>query len=318
MTILFLFAGLALLAVGGDVLVRGAVAVANRMGVSPLLAGLTIVGFGTSTPELVTSLFAAFDGAPGIAVGNVVGSNIANILLILGISALILPLGIKRAAFLRDGSALWFAALACTAVVLAGTLDRVVGLALVALLVGYIVLAYRSERRPDDALDDPERIRHENEAASVASGIRLPLALGLSVAGIAATVFGARLLVDSASEIARDFGVTETVIGLTVVAIGTSLPELVACIIAALRRQADVAIGNVVGSNIYNIFGILGVTALVHPIAVPAQITAFDVWILLGATALLILFLRTGWTLKRWEGFVFVALYAGYIGLLTI
>ena len=314
MTILLLLTGLTLLAIGGDVLVRGAVAVADRLGVSPLLAGLTIVGFGTSTPELVTSLFAAFDGAPGIAVGNVVGSNIANILLILGVSALILPLAIQRAAFMRDGGALWFAALACTAVVLIGTLDRVVGLVLVALLVGYIVFAYRSERRPNDA----EGLRHESEAASVSSGMNLKLALGLSVAGIAATVFGARLLVDAASDIARDFGVTETVIGLTVVAVGTSLPELVACVIAALRRQADVAIGNVVGSNIYNIFGILGVTALVHPIDIPAEIAAFDIWVLLGTTALLIAFLRTGWTLKRWEGGVFVVLYSAYIGYLTL
>ncbi len=315
MTILLIIIGLILLAVGGDILVRGAVGIASRLGVSPLLAGLTIVGFGTSTPELVTSLFAAFDGAPGIAVGNVVGSNIANILLILGVSALILPLAIDPAAFRRDGLALAAATLACLAAVLLGFLSRPVGFALLALLIGYIIWAYRSERHHPDA----EAAMHEHVAADVASpGTSLIAALGLAVAGIIGTIIGARLLVDGAIEIARDFGVAETVIGLTVVAIGTSLPELVACVIAALRRHPDVVLGNIIGSNIYNLLGILGVTAIVHPIAIPPQIAAFDIWVLLGTTALLGLFLRTGWTLKRWEGGVFLALYAGYVGYLTV
>ncbi len=315
MTILLIIAGLILLAVGGDILVRGAVAIAGWLGVSPLLAGLTIVGFGTSTPELVTSLFAAFDGAPGIAVGNVVGSNIANILLILGISALVLPLAIEPSAFRRDGTALGLATLACLAAVLIGVLSRPVGFILLALLVVYIVWAYRSERLTPDA----EGAKHEHIAKDAGSaGTTLPVAVGLAVLGIAGTILGARLLVDGAIDIARDFGIGETIIGLTVVAVGTSLPELVACVIAALRRHADVAIGNVVGSNIYNILGILGVTAVVRPIDIPAQIAAFDIWVLLAATALLGLFLRTGWTLKRWEGGLFLALYAGYIGYLAL
>lgn len=315
MTIALLLVGLILLAVGGDILVRGAVGIAGRLGVSPLLAGLTIVGFGTSTPELVTSLFAAFDGAPGIAVGNVVGSNIANILLILGVSALILPLAIDPAAFRRDGLALVVATFASLAAVLLGFLSRPIGFALLALLIAYIVWAYRSERRHPD----PEAAMHEHVAAEVTSqGMGLTAALGLAAAGIIGTIIGARLLVDSAIEIARDFGVTETVIGLTVVAVGTSLPELVACVIAALRRHADVALGNIIGSNIYNTLGILGVTAIVHPIAVPPEIASFDIWVLLGTTALLGLFLRTGWVLKRWEGAVFLVLYTGYVGCLTV
>jgi cation:H+ antiporter len=315
MTIFLILVGLVLLAVGGDILVRGAVGVASRLGVSPLLAGLTIVGFGTSTPELVTSLFAAIDGAPGIAVGNVVGSNIANILLILGVSALILPLAIDPAAFKRDGLALAVATLACLAAVLLGFLSRPVGLVLLALLIGYIVWAYRSERRVPDA----EAAMHEHVATDVTSpGMSLIAALGLAAAGIISTIIGARLLVDGAIEIARDFGVTETVIGLTVVAVGTSLPELVACVIAALRRHPDVVLGNIIGSNIYNVLGILGVTAIVHPISIPPEIAAFDIWVLLGTTALLGLFLRTGWTLKRWEGGVFLVLYAGYVAYLTI
>lgn len=315
MTILLIMIGLVLLAIGGDFLVRGAVGISARLGVSPLLAGLTIVGFGTSTPELVTSLFAAFDGAPGIAVGNIVGSNIANILLILGVAALILPLTIDPAAFRRDGLALAIATIACLAAVLFGFLSRSVGVALLALLIGYIVWAYRSERRRPDA----EAAMHEHLAADVtAPGMNLIAALGLAVAGIIGTIIGARLLVDGAIEIARDFGVTETVIGLTVVAVGTSLPELVACIIAALRRHPDVVLGNIIGSNIYNLLGVLGVTAVVHPISIPPEIAAFDIWVLVGTTALLGLFLRTGWTLKRWEGCVFLVLYAGYVGRLTV
>lgn len=315
MTMMLILAGLVLLAVGGDILVRGAVGVASRLGVSPLLAGLTIVGFGTSTPELVTSLFAAFEGAPGIAVGNVVGSNIANILLILGISALILPLAVNPAAFRRDGLALAVATLACLAAVLTGFLGPAIGFGLLALLVGYIVWAYRSERRVPDA----EAVMHEHVAADATTpGLSLLVALGLAVSGIIATIIGARLLVDGAIEIARSVGVTETVIGLTVVAVGTSLPELVACVIAALRRHPDVVLGNVIGSNIYNVLGILGVTALVHPISIPPEIAALDVWVLLGTTALLCLFLRTGWTLKRWEGAVFLVLYAAYIAHLTM
>lgn len=315
MTILFIIFGLILLAVGGDTLVRGAVGIASRLGVSPLLAGLTIVGFGTSTPELVTSLFAAFDEAPGIAVGNVVGSNIANILLILGVSALILPLAVNPAAFRRDGLALVMATLACLAAVLLSFLSRPVGFALLALLIAYIVWAHRSERRRPDA----EAAMHEHVAADASTpGLGLLAALGLAVAGIIGTIIGARLLVDGAIEIARDFGVAETVIGLTVVAVGTSLPELVACVIAAMRRHGDVVLGNIIGSNIYNVLGILGVTAIVHPISIPEEIASFDIWVLLGTTALLGLFLRTGWTLKRWEGGVFLILYAGYVGYLTV
>lgn len=315
MTILLIIIGLILLAVGGDILVRGAVGISTRLGVSPLLAGLTIVGFGTSTPELVTSLFAAFEGAPGIAVGNIVGSNIANILLILGVSALILPLSINQSAFRRDGFALALSTLACLAAVLLGFLNRPVGFALLALLIGYILWAYRSERRQPDA----ETAMHEHVTADVTSPtITLLAALGLAVAGIIGTIIGARLLVDGAIDIARDFGVAETVIGLTVVAVGTSLPELVSCIVAALRRHPDVVLGNIIGSNIYNILGILGVTAIAHPIKIPPEIAAFDIWVLLGTTALLGLFLRTGWTLKRWEGGVFLILYAGYIGYLTV
>lgn len=315
MTIIFILAGLVLLTVGGELLVRGAVGAARALGVSPLLVGLTIVGFGTSTPELVTSLFAALEEAPGIAVGNVVGSNIANILLILGISALIAPLAVQSVAFRRDGIALGGSALACLAAVQLGVIDQLVGIGLVALLITYIGWAYWNERRTPDA----ETVMHEHVAADAASGERsLTVALGLAVVGIGATILGAIMLVDGAIDIARAWGASETLIGLTIVAVGTSLPELVACVIAALRRHADVALGNVIGSNIYNVLGILGITAIVHPISVPAEIARLDIWVLLGATALLLLFLRTGWTLKRWEGGVFLTLYLAYVVYLAL
>jgi cation:H+ antiporter len=314
-TFALLALGLILLTAGGEILVRGAVGAARALGVSPLLVGLTLVGFGTSTPELVTSLTAALNGSPGIAVGNVVGSNIANILLILGVTAAVLPLGILPAAFKRDGMALAASTLACLFAVLLGYLDRWLGVVFVLALVGYIVWAYLNERRAPDA--EAERQEHMAQDAAPAPGTSVPVALVLAGGGIALTILGARFLVTAAIELAQGLGVSDTVIGLTVVAAGTSLPELVACVVAALRRHADVALGNIVGSNIYNVFGILGVTAIVNPIPVPSEIARVDVWVLVGATALLLLFLRTGWTLKRWEGWAFVGLYVAYIAVLV-
>jgi cation:H+ antiporter len=315
MTYLLVVFGLVCLALGGELLVRGAVGVARRLGVSPLLAGLTLVGFGTSTPELVTSLGAAFAGSPGIALGNVVGSNVANILLILGVSALLLPLAVVPGAFRRDSWALMLSTVACVGLALAGEIGRWTGLGLLVVLVAYIVWAYRSERRAGDA----EAEVHEQMAAEIDSWARSLPVLGLmTLVGIAATVVGARLLVDGAITLARQWGVTETVIGLTVVSVGTSLPELVACVVAALRRHADVAVGNVIGSNIYNVFGILGATAAVHPLTVPSEIARFDVWVLAGVTALALVFLRSRWTVERWEGICFLVLYGVYLVVLGV
>jgi cation:H+ antiporter len=308
--------GLVLLTFGGDTLVRGATSAAKALGVSPLLIGLTLVGFGTSTPELVTSLQAAIQGSPGIAVGNVVGSNVANILLILGITALIFPIAADPKAYKRDGWALALATLAAVAVCLYGRLDPVVGGVFVAFLLGYVVLCYLQERKGDDGAE--EKARHEAEAAEFASEKpNLWLALLLAAAGILLTIFGARYLVNGAVVIARDYGISETVIGLTVVAVGTSLPELVTSVIAALKKQSAVALGNIVGSNIYNIAFILGVTALVKPIEVPPEIARLDAWIMLAATALLLATVRSGWRISRREGLLLLALYVGYTGWLA-
>jgi len=313
-TILTLCAGVVLLLGGGEALVRGSVAVAARLGVSRLLIGLTLVGFGTSTPELMASLQAALAGSPGLALGNVVGSNTANILLILGISVVILPTVTERAAFERDGAVLVGASLVLAALVLWGRIGPLAGVGLIGLLGLYTTLAYRAEKRAPAA--PPAQVYGEMADAAHAPAWPLWASALLALAGIAGVVAGAALLVDAATTIARAAGLSETVIGLTLVAVGTSLPELVTGVTAALRRQGDVAFGNVVGSNIFNILGIVGGTALVSPLDVPAQIAAQDIWVMLGATALLVVFATTGWRLSRREGLVFVLGYAAYMVLL--
>lgn len=292
--------GFVLLVAGGEALVRGAVSLAARLGVSPLLIGLTLVGFGTSTPELVTSLQAAFDGRPGIAVGNVVGSNIANILLILGVAVLIAPIAMVRGAFLRDGVALGAATLLCGVVVFYGALDRWLGVVLLAALAVYLVAAYLGDRNaPQTPSDTP--------AGPVWLGLLL------AVGGIAITIVGARLAVDAAVDVALIWGMSETVVGLTIVAVGTSLPELVTSVMAALRREQAIAFGNVVGSNIYNILGILGVTSLVRPIAVPPEIAQLDIWVMAGAAFALLAVVAWRQYIGRAFGLLSLGAYAFYV-----
>lgn len=305
--------GLLLLLLGGELLVRGAVASAKSLGVSPLLIGLTLVGFGTSTPELVTSVTAALNGSPGIAMGNVVGSNTANILFILGLSAVIFPMAVDPKGFKRDAMMLAATALACLGVVLHGRIGMAIGMVFLASLLAYIVFVYRQEQRaPDEAALVAE---HRAEDARKGPG-PMALALAMAVAGIAITIFGARFLVDGSITLAKGLGVSDTIIGLTIVAVGTSMPELVTSVMAALRKHADVAYGNIVGSNIFNVLFILGTTSIIQPIDVPSQIARLDIWVMLAATALLVVFARTGITLQRWEGAVFLGGYAAYTGYL--
>lgn len=306
-----LAAGLILLFGGGEALVRGSVGLAMRLGVSPLLIGLTLVGFGTSTPELVASLEAALFGAPAIAIGNVVGSNIANILLILGVSAAILPIVATGPAFRRDGLVLAGATLLFLVIVLIGAMDRWLGGACLALLLFYVVFGYLSERRSPDS---DVAAMHAAEAADMTpANTSLPFNAMLAVAGIGAVLLGASLLIHSAILVARSFGMSEAIIGLTLVAIGTSLPELATSIMAALKRHGDVAFGNVVGSNIFNILGIAGATALVTPITVPREIISFDIWVMLACTAFLIVFGMSGWRISRVGGALLLIAYGSYI-----
>ncbi|MEM8571682.1 MAG: calcium/sodium antiporter [Pseudomonadota bacterium] len=320
--ILLLGAGLVLLVGGGELLVRGSVGVATRFGVSPLVIGLTLVGFGTSTPELVTSLQAALGGYPGIAYGNIVGSTIANTLLILGATAVICPVFVKRAALKRDGVAMLSVILIFAVLGLTMPLERWIGAVFVAGLAGYIWLAFHQESQGAEpgAVHDKSKALKEAEAALTppvkeTGSVLIPLVM--AIVGIGAVVAGGAFFVDGAVALARILGISETVIGLTVVALGTSLPELVTSVMAAMRKETDVAFGNIVGSNMYNILGIGGATAMVAPGPIPTDIANFDSLVMLGVTALVIYFTYSGRTLERWEGSVLLVGYVGYIALVV-
>jgi cation:H+ antiporter len=314
---LLLVLGLVLLIAGGDLLVRGAVRIAERLRLSPMIVGLTVVGMGTSMPELAASLQASLAGSPGIALGNIVGSNIANSLLILGVAALIAPIAVKTRTLWRDGGVGLLAVLVLLAAGTTVGLSREAGIAFLIMIVGYIYYAYRQERlgaAHSAAFDraaameggDPALIPHDQPQG------RLSIALLLFVAGLGLIVGGASLLVNSAIVIAGQLGVSDTVIGLTIVAVGTSLPELVTSAVAAWRKQGDIALGNVLGSNIYNILFIGGMTGAIAPTAVPASIMAFDLWVLLAVSVVVMVFAFSGGRLSRREGFALVAAYIAY------
>jgi cation:H+ antiporter len=323
--VLPLLGGLALLAIGGELLVRGAVQAAERLGVSPLVIGLTLVGFGTSTPELVTSVQAAMAGSPGIAVGNIVGSNIANILLILGVSAIIYPIMIGPGALWRDGNLMVAVAVIFALISYVYMLDRLVGVVLIGALCAYVVYAWRQESQPIDqhtaAYDKAVAFDQAHDLVmtlhqEVASKRKLLWPIAMALAGLVLVVLGGRFFVDGAVTLARGLGVSETVIGLTIVAIGTSMPELITSVIAAIRRQADVALGNVLGSNIYNILGIGGVTAVISPTSVPREIATFDNLVMVAASVLLMVVARSNWRIGRFEGAALVAAYVAYVAII--
>ena len=302
--------GLVLLCAGGEMLVRGAVALARRARVSPLLIGLTVVGFGTSTPELVVCLEAALGGQPDIAVGDVVGSNIANILLILGATALVHPIRCAPAVVYRDGTAVLASSVVLIALGASGIILRWQGGVMFAVLLAYIGYSYWSDTHRNEAAAE----LHAAEAEEFTDDrLTLWLSIVFLVVGIAILIGGSKMLVEGAVSIARGAGVSEAVIGLTLVAVGTSLPELATGVIAAARGHTAVAIGTVLGSNIFNIMGMLGITAMVTPLPINPQIAGFDMWIMLAVTAALIPVLVTGWRLDRIEASVFLAAYAAYV-----
>lgn len=312
--------GLVLLIVGGELLVRGAARTATILGMSPLLIGLTLVGFGTSTPELVTSIEASLRGSPGIAIGNIVGSNIANILLILGIAALLAPISVGRQALLRDGGIVLASAVVFVAIGYLIPLDRMVGAALVACLIMYLYFAYRQETAAGGAEHTAAYDKREAHDEVLPGAVDLQPAsasvwpsLLLAISGLAIVIVGGKFLVEGAVGVARSAGISETVIGLTVVAVGTSLPELVTSVIAALRRHSDVALGNILGSNIYNILGIGGATALIAPTVVPPEIVRFDGLVMIAVSVVLLAMARTGFRISRGEGAALLAGYALYL-----
>jgi len=301
--------GLVVLLLGGDFLVRGSVSLARRLGVSTLLIGLTVVACGTSAPELVVSLNAALSGAPGLSIGNVVGSNVANILLVLGVPAIIAPIASSDAkvdhtnAFMIGASALfialcWF-----------GPLKAWQGGILLVLFFSFLAASYG------------RAMRDNREAAAVSGEVQeihsVPGSMGATIAitlgGLVGLAAGSHLLVDGATGIARTFGLSEAVIGVTLIAVGTSLPELATSLMAALHRHGDVAVGNVIGSNLFNILGVMGLTALVVPVPVPAKFLSFDLWVMLATTLVLLPFIAARLQIGRMAGLVFALSYGVYI-----
>lgn len=325
--ILLLAAGFLVLLTGGELLVRGSVRVAEHAGMSPLLIGLTLVGLGTSMPELVTSVQAAMSGSPGIAVGNIVGSNIANIMLILAIAAIIEPMAVSTSAFQRDGMIVLGTALLFSGIGLTLPLDRPVGAVLAGLLVAYLLYAYRQERtmapseghtaayERAEALDEIHADDGSETPRRRWGSLRIDLVTALLTAlgGLLLVVAGGRLLVDAAVAIARAYQVSETVIGLTIVSIGTSMPELATSAIAAYRKHSDVALGNIMGSNIYNTLGIGGATGLLSPTVIPDEIVRYDSLVMLGASFAMLIFARSGYRLSRMEGAILLTGYGVYL-----
>jgi len=306
-TLLILVVGLVLLYFGAEGLVRGSSSLALRLGVGPLLVGLTVVAFGTSTPELVVSLKAAYLGQGDISVGNVVGSNICNIGLILGFSALIIPIKVASQ-IVRIDTPIMIATTALALFLLHdGSLSRAEGIVLFVLLIAYVLFSIRLAKKQ---AADPLAGEFTEEIKISKWGVGQDIAF--IVAGLVMLVFGARFLVDAAIDIAKAAGLSEAVIGLTIVAVGTSLPEFATSLVAAIKKEADIAVGNVVGSNIFNILGILGISAAVTPLS-SAGITGIDLGVMAAFALALWIFSRTGYRITRSEGFLMLAAYAAYI-----
>ncbi|PJJ96304.1 sodium:calcium antiporter [Lysobacteraceae bacterium NML91-0213] len=314
MTVLLLLAGLAALVLGAELLVRGATRLALATGLSPLVIGLTVVAFGTSAPELAVGIGAARGGVPDIALGNVVGSNITNVLLILGLSALIAPLVVARQLIRVDVPIMVALSLGVLLLARDGVIGIADGLLLVAALVAYTVVQIRIGRRdPDAAPGSP--------AVDLPDGARGWLTnIALVGGGLALLVVGADWLVDAATTIARLLGLSDLVIGLTVVAVGTSMPEIATSVLATLRGQRELAVGNVVGSNIFNLLGVLGITALFAPdgIGVSQAALHFDMPVMIATAVACLPVFFTGHCIRRWEGMLFLGYYVAYTAYLLL
>ena len=344
MSYIFILLGILLLIKGGDYLIEGSVVIARRAKLSPMIIGLTVIGFGTSMPELCVSAQAAWTGSSGIALGNVAGSNISNIALILGVTALIHPIPAKPD-ILRRGMPVFVLALCIIiAVAVNGTIERWMGMTMVGLLIIYLIVEIRRSRKIEaaksktvstkvskDASSPAEEISIEstkdasspaevNETDSV-KGMPLWKALSVVILSLAAMVWGSDMLVSGASDIAHTIGdsmgvdpvAMERIIGLTIVAVGTSLPELCASVIAARKGETDMAVGNIIGSGIFNILCVVGVASSISPIHNSWHPFALDYIVQLGLCLLLWLFLRTNHLLQRWEGAIFTTIYVSYI-----
>ncbi len=314
-TLMFVL-GLVVLVIGADVLVRGASRLAVSFGVSPLVVGLTVVAFGTSAPEMAVSVGSALSGSPDLAIGNVVGSNIANILLILGISALITPLLVDEQIIRQEIPIMIGASALLVVVALDGRIGLIESITLFALVIAYTVFLVVQSRRASKSVQD----EFETEIPTSNWDRHWSVQIGLIVVGLVMLVVGANWLVDSAVAFARAFGVSDLVIGLTVVAVGTSMPEVATSIVAAMRGQRDIAVGNVVGSNVFNILAVLGLTGIVSGAGLPVSEAArnFDLWVMLAVAFACLPIMISGREIARWEGGVFLAYYAIYTAWLVL
>ncbi|MCB9852264.1 MAG: calcium/sodium antiporter [Phycisphaerales bacterium] len=307
--LLWVVLGAGILVVGGELLVRGAAAMARNLGISPMVVGLTVVALGTSAPELIVCVLASLKNQPDICAGNVVGSNILNVLLVLGVTAMICPLQASAAFVRREvpialGSALVFWGLSYN-----GVLSRIDAAILVALLVGYMAMTVWIARKESTPVA-------EGYADLQTTGHKRGIALNLFflIVGLALLGWGADLFLEGAVAIAKHLKISEAVIGLTLVAFGTSVPELAACLIAALRKHPDICLGNLVGSCIYNILAIIGVSGLVTPLPISGEMFRLHMPVMIGATILLLVFVATGLRVSRKEGAALLLCYAGYVG----
>lgn len=308
--IFLLISGFIVLGVAGEALLRGAVSAASHLKVPPLIIGLTIIAFGTSAPELTVSVKAALNGQPDISIGNVVGSNIANILLVLGLMAVVSPFATQRRTLARDGSFMLGVSLALVGLGFLGGVSPSLGVLMLLALIGFTVYLYTSSRTGEDAQETQAGV----EENLVPGG--LLVALLVLAMGLAGIVWGAGLMVDGAVLLARQWGISEAVIALSLVALGTSLPELAVSLVAALRGHASLAVGNIIGSNISNILLILGATSLLAPLPISEQMATRDILIMLGVAALGTFFMGTGRRMSRLEGSLCLALYVSYMGFI--
>lgn len=306
---ILLIAGLMLLVFAGDLLVRGAVGVAEILGIEPLIIGLTVVAFGTSAPELFVSVQAVLQGSPGLAIGNIVGSNIANVLAVLGLPAVILAFQARQPGIRRNLSVMLAFSAVLTLMILDGTLSRLEGAILFTGLCAYVWWQIHRAHKSRTAVQEDYR-EEIGEAPH-----DMPRVVFYILIGLAGLPIAAQLTVVGASDIARSFGVSETAIGLTIVALGTSLPELATSFMAALRKSNAVAIGNIVGSNIFNIACIMGITALILPLPVPESIIGFDIWIMMATALILATIGYARIRVGRAGGVAMLTAYAAYVYL---
>lgn len=316
MLLVGLFVGVVALYLGAEWLVRGASRIAAAMDVSALVIGLTVVAFGTSMPEMVAGGVAAWNGSTEIVLGNVLGSNAANIGLILGLSALVRTIPVQRALFRREIPFMLLATVVVYTLGAQGGVSRVFGVLLFLSLVGFTVMALnwsRQEKAPTAV--DAARLEQD---LGLSGEIRVGREVGRVALGLVALTVGADLLVDAAVSLAREFGISEFLISVTMVAVGTSLPELATSIVAAIRDEADVLVGNIVGSNIFNLLGALGVAAVIQPIPVRPEVVAFDFPVVLAFSLAMTIGLFSGGRLNRWEGGLLLAGYVTYIGVMVL